>query len=63
MEILEKTGVALTPGVDFEEPGSGKGEGRVRIGFPGATEDVREAMRVLGEFWVSPTALKMRGKQ
>ena len=61
--LLNEAGVAMTPGVDFEEPGSGKGEGRVRIGFPGATEDVREAMRVFGEFWVSPTSLKMRGKQ
>jgi len=51
----------MTPGVDFEEPTSGLGETRVRFGFPGATEDVREAMAVLAGWWVSPTALKMRG--
>ena len=41
--------------------GTGKGEGRVRISFPGATGDVRDAMRVLAEWWISPTALKLRG--
>jgi len=56
-----QAGVAMTPGVDFEEPTSGLGETRVRFGFPGATEDVREAMAVLAGWWVSPTALKMRG--
>ena len=60
--LRAQAGVAITPGVDFEEPGSGLGEGRVRLGFPGATEDVREAMRVLGEWWVSPAGLKLRGK-
>ena len=60
--LLTEAGVAMTPGVDFEEEGSGLGEGRVRIGFPGTTEDVRDAMRVLGEWWTSPTALKLRGK-
>ena len=60
--LLTEAGVAMTPGVDFEEEGSGLGEGRVRIGFPGATEDVRDAMRVLAEWWTSPTALKLRGK-
>jgi len=59
--LLNEAGVAMTPGVDFEEPGSGKGEGRVRISFPGATGDVRDAMRVLAEWWISPTALKLRG--
>uniref|UniRef100_A0A7S0A9P8 Aminotransferase class I/classII large domain-containing protein n=1 Tax=Pyrodinium bahamense TaxID=73915 RepID=A0A7S0A9P8_9DINO len=59
--LLEEAGVALTPGVDFEEPGSGLGEGRVRIGFPGATEDVAAAMAVLGDWWTSPTALRLRG--
>ena len=60
--LLEEAGVAMTPGVDFEEPGSGKGEGRVRISFPGATEDVRAAMAVLGEWWVGSTARRMCGR-
>ncbi|CAK0802303.1 unnamed protein product [Prorocentrum cordatum] len=60
--LLEETGVAMTPGVDFEEPGSGLGENRVRIGFPGGTDDVKEAMRVFGEWWTSSaTAKKIRG--
>lgn len=59
--LLTEAGVAMTPGVDFEEPGSGLGECRVRIGFPGATEDVAEAMRVLAEWWAGPTAAKLRG--
>ena len=58
--LLSEAGVAMTPGVDFEEPGSGLGEGRVRISFPGATEDVRAAMAVLGEWWVGSTARRMR---
>lgn len=33
--LLTEAGVALTPGLDFEQPGSGLGEKRVRIGFPG----------------------------
>ena len=37
----------MTPGVDFEEEGSGLGERRVRISFPGTTDHVREAMRRL----------------
>jgi len=49
--LLQEAGVALTPGIDFEEPGSGKGEQRVRIGFPGATEDIRLAMSVFKQWW------------
>ncbi|KAL1526474.1 hypothetical protein AB1Y20_015184 [Prymnesium parvum] len=60
--LLSEAGVAMTPGVDFEEPGSGVGECRVRLGFPGATEDVRAAMRVLNDWWTSPTALRLRGQ-
>jgi len=33
--------VAVTPGVDFEEEGSGVGERRVRLSFPGTTEHLR----------------------
>ena len=59
--LLEEAGVAMTPGVDFEEPGSGQGESRVRISFPGGTDEVREAMAVLGAWWASPSGLKFRG--
>ena len=60
--LLTEAGVAMTPGVDFEEPGSGVGETHVRIGFPGATDEVKKAMAVFADWWKSPTALKMRGK-
>ena len=54
----------MTPGVDFEEPGSGRGEGRIRIGFPGATEDIREAMGVFAKWWdESETAKQMRSSK
>lgn len=60
--LLQEAGVALTPGVDFEAPGSGLGECRVRVGFPGATEDVAKAMSVFREWWEGPTSRKMRGQ-
>lgn len=59
---LTEAGVAIVPGIDFEEPGSGLGECRIRISYPGATEDVREAMRLLGEWWAgASSALALRG--
>lgn len=59
---LAEAGVAIVPGIDFEEPGSGVGEARVRISYPGATDDVRAAMGLLKEWWTqSPTALALRG--
>ena len=51
--LLEEAGVAMTPGVDFEDEGSGLGERRVRISFPGSTEHVAEAMRRLQRWWQS----------
>mmetsp|Transcript_44119 Transcript_44119/g.147144 ORF Transcript_44119/g.147144 Transcript_44119/m.147144 type:complete len:173 (-) Transcript_44119:233-751(-) len=39
--LLQDAGVAVTPGVDFEEEGSGVGERRVRLSFPGTTEHLR----------------------
>lgn len=50
-----------TPGVDFEEEGSGLGERRVRISFPGTTEHVREAMRRLAAWWGSEQGHRWRG--
>ena len=59
--LLEEAGVAMTPGVDFEDEGSGIGETHVRIGFPGSTENVREAMQRLGAWWASASGgLKWR---
>jgi len=60
--LLEEAGVAMTPGVDFEDPSSGLGESRVRIGFPGDTEEIRLTMAVLAKWFLeSPTSLQMRG--
>lgn len=59
--LLDEAGVAMTPGVDFEEEGSGYGERRVRISYPGSTENVSEAMRRFGEWWASDKGMRWRG--
>jgi len=41
-ELLEKTGVAMTPGVDFDPV---NGHQSVRISFAGSTENIKEAAR------------------
>ena len=46
LEVLENTGVALTPGIDF---GSG-GEGFVRFSYANSLSNIEEAMRRLEEF-------------
>lgn len=49
-KLLEDTGVALAPGLDFEfDPAVGKR--RVRFSYCGATEDVVEAMDILHSWW------------
>ena len=58
--LLEEAGVAMTPGVDFEEEGSGYGERRVRISFPGSTDNVREAMRRFAAWWQSEQGMRWR---
>ena len=58
--LLEEAGVAMTPGVDFEEEGSGLGEQRVRISFPGGTEQIREAMKRFIEWWEGEGGKKWR---
>ena len=42
--MLQETGVALTPGTDFD---SGRGHRSLRISFAGSTEDMAEAARRL----------------
>jgi aspartate/methionine/tyrosine aminotransferase len=61
--LLSEVGVALTPGIDFEDPASGLGEKRVRISYPGSTDDVRKGMRLLKQWWESPAGLAARGLQ
>ena len=48
--ILEEAGVAITPGVDFEDPSSGLGKCRIRFSFSRDTEEVREGMRLFKEW-------------
>ena len=45
--LLEETGVALTPGLDFDPIDGG---GWVRLSFAGSTEDVAEAARRLKDW-------------
>jgi aspartate/methionine/tyrosine aminotransferase len=45
MEILEKTGVALTPGVDFG-PG---GEGFLRFSYANSLENLERALKRIKE--------------
>ena len=47
--LLDDTGVALTPGVDFDPE---RGHRFVRISFAGAPDDVGEALRRLGS-WIA----------
>ena len=42
--MLEETGVAVTPGTDFD---SGRGHRSLRISFAGSTEDMAEAAQRL----------------
>jgi aspartate/methionine/tyrosine aminotransferase len=46
--LLAETGVAVTPGLDFDPIDGG---GWVRLSFAGSTEDVAEAARRLEEWW------------
>jgi (5-formylfuran-3-yl)methyl phosphate transaminase len=48
-EVLEQTGVAMTPGIDFG-PG---GEGYIRISYANSIEKIEEAMRRLAEYFPS----------
>jgi aspartate/methionine/tyrosine aminotransferase len=46
-KILAETGVAITPGLDFDAV---RGSQFVRLSFAGATADISEAARRLGKF-------------
>jgi len=45
-ELLEKAGVAVTPGVDFGEAG----RRAIRFTYANSEENIREAARRLGEY-------------
>lgn len=46
-EILEKAGVAVTPGLDFDPR---RGAQTLRFSYARATEDIREGLRRLTDF-------------
>ncbi len=48
-EVLDRTGVALTPGVDFDTVNGGH---TVRLSFAGDTDEIAEAMDRLGDLLV-----------
>ena len=50
-DFLEEEGVAITPGVDFEDPSGDLGERRLRISYAGGIETAKEAMSRFHRFW------------
>ncbi len=56
-DILERTGVALTPGVDF---GRG-GEGYLRFSYANSMENIREGLDRLGDYLKSREAQRSAG--
>lgn len=52
-DLLEQAHVAVTPGIDFEDPASGLGRKRLRFSYCGATEEITEAMKRLKTFWAT----------
>ena len=49
--LLDEAHVAVTPGVDFEDPSTGLGYKRVRFSFCRKTEEVEEGMRRFSNWW------------
>lgn len=52
-DLLNQAHVAVTPGIDFEDPKSGLGHKRLRFSYCGAPEEITEAVRRLKEFWAT----------
>ncbi len=59
-DLLEQAHVAVTPGIDFEDPATGLGHQRLRFSYCGATEEITEAMKRLKEFWKTYPGRKQR---
>lgn len=49
--FLEEEGVAITPGVDFEDPAGDLGEKRLRVSYAGGIETARECSKRFKRFW------------
>ena len=57
-EILDRAGVAVTPGLDFDPA---RGARTLRLSYAGATGDVAEGLRRLAGYFAEPTAGRGRG--
>ena len=49
--LLEEQYVALTPGIDFEDPETNLGDRRFRISYAGGIDTVEQAMKRFHAFW------------
>jgi aspartate/methionine/tyrosine aminotransferase len=56
--ILEEAGIAITPGVDFEDAESGLGFQRVRFSYSRSTEEVQEGMNRFKKWWLENMSSK-----
>jgi len=45
--MLDQTGIAMTPGTDFDPQ---RGKSYLRVSYSGATDEIMEAMRRLKEW-------------
>lgn len=52
-KVLEEAGVALTPGIDFEDPNSSLGFQRIRFSYSRNTDEVRDGMRMFKKWWIN----------
>eukprot|EP01035_Chromulina_nebulosa_P023560 gene23560-30549_t len=50
--LLEEAGVAITPGIDFEDPESGLGLQRIRFSYSRSNEEVRNGMNKFKSWWI-----------
>jgi aspartate/methionine/tyrosine aminotransferase len=51
--VLEEAGLAITPGIDFEDPSSGLGLRRMRFSYSRSIEEVSEGMRRFKAWWIA----------
>eukprot|EP01039_Chlorochromonas_danica_P008628 gene8628-9508_t len=53
--LLDEAKVAITPGVDFEDPSTSLGQHRIRISFSRCWEEVHEGMMRFKHWWIKNT--------
>lgn len=61
--FLEEEHVALTPGIDFEDPATGLGDRRFRISYAGGPHTARRAMERFHRFWPTWVARVQQAKK